>query len=363
MPTDLFAPYKIKNLKIKNRFMRSATWDGSADDSGAASDASVDIYNQLGRGGVGLIITGFAFTSSLGQAMQGQYGAHSDEMLPGLQKLVQAAHSGGAKIALQIVHAGIASGYLQHTKTPCQAVSPMPDVNRPHKQMSDSEIEDIIDGFAAAALRAKDAGFDAAQLHGAHGYLMSQFLSPVNNHRTDKWGGSPENRRRFHIEVIRRIRQAVGPDFPLMIKFGVMDDAPGGLSLDEGMETARSMIAEGIDSIEVSGGIGSPPLGADESTPEHAFYRQRAAALKKAVSVPVMVVAGIRSLKLAQDIVDSDDADMISMCRPFIREPGLINRWQSDDQKPATCISCRKCFSVAMKGKALACYQEQQLQK
>jgi len=358
MPADLFKPYKIKNLELKNRFMRSATWDGTADETGAATDASVDIYSQLGQGGVGLIVTGFAFVTPLGQAMPGQYGVHSDEMMPGLNRLVQAAHTGGAKIALQIVHAGIGSVYLPHNNIACQAVSPMPNLERPHKEMSESEIEDIISGFAAAALRAKNAGFDAVQLHGAHGYLMSQFLSPVNNLRTDRWGGSAKNRRRFHIEVIRKVRQAVGPDLPLLIKFGVMDDAQGELPLSEGLETAQQMVAEGIDAIEISGGVGSSALGANESVPENPYYRERAAAVKKAVSVPVMVVAGIRSLELSQNIVDSGDADMISMCRPFIREPDLINRWQSDDRKPARCVSCRKCMAATVKNKRLECAQE-----
>ena len=361
MPVDLFKPYRIANLELKNRFVRSATWDATADESGAVTDASVDIYNRLGEGGVGLIVTGFAFVTPLGQAMPGQYGAHSDDMIPGLSKLAQAAHTGGAKIALQIVHAGIGSIYLQHNNTPCQAVSPMPDIERPHREMSDSEIDDIISGFAAAALRAKSAGFDAVQLHGAHGYLMSQFLSPLQNRRTDKWGGSAENRRRFYMEVIRRVRQAVGPGYPLLIKFGVMDDAQGGLPLSEGLETAQRMEAEGIDAIEVSGGIGSPALVADESAPEQPYYRERAAAVKKAVSVPVMVVAGIRSLKLAQNIMDSGDADMISMCRPFIREPGLISRWQSGKSEPARCVSCSKCFAATLKNKRLECAQKRRL--
>jgi len=358
MPVDLFKPYKIGSLKIKNRFVRSATWDGTADDSGEVTDASVDIYTELGQGGVGLVVTGFAFVTPLGQAIPGQYGAHSDNMTPSLSRLVQAAHAGGAKIALQIVHAGTASSYLQHHKITCQAVSSMPGLERPHREMSDSEIEGIISGFAAAALRAKEAGFDAVQLHGAHGYLMSQFLSPVSNLRTDKWGGSAENRRRFHIEVIRRIRQTVGNEFPLLIKFGVMDDAENGLSLSEGLETAQRMVAVGINTIEIRGGVGSPPLGADESTPEQSYYRERAAAVKKALSVPVVVVARIRSLELSQNIVDSGDADMISMCRPFIREPGLINRWQSGDTKSARCISCRKCFNIALRTKRIECALE-----
>ncbi|MFC1978720.1 NADH:flavin oxidoreductase [Chloroflexota bacterium] len=361
MQVDLFKPYRIGSLEVKNRFVRSATWDASADETGAVTDASIDIYNRLGQGGVGLIVTGFAFVTPLGQAMPGQYGAHSDDMIPGLSKLVQAAQRGGAKIALQIVHAGIASSYLQHNKIPCQAVSPVPELKRPHRDMSDNEIEEITSAFATAALRAKNAGFDAVQLHGAHGYLMTQFLSPLRNHRSDRWGGNADNRRRFHIEVIHKVRQALGPKFPLLIKFGVMDDAQDGVSLNEGLETARHMVVEGIDAMEISGSVGSPAVVANESVPEHPYHRERASAVKKAVGVPVMVVAGIRSMKLALNIVDGGDADMISMCRPFIREPGLINRWQSGDREPAKCISCSKCFASTLKSKQIECAQEHRL--
>ena len=361
MTVNLFAPYSIDRLELKNRFVRSATWDGTADSTGAVMERSEAMYRELGRGGVGLIISGYAFVSSHGQANPGQYGVHIDDMIPGLRKLVQAAHKGDAKIALQIVHAGIQSRYFAQKGISSLAVSEMPEISRPHRVLTDEEIESIISDYAAGAVRAVEAGFDAVQLHGAHGYQMSQFLSPLYNHRTDRWGGSAENRRRFHLEVTQKVRQAIGPDFPLMIKLGVQDDDKDGLSLEEGVRAALKIVEKGIDAIEVSSGIGSVAPAINEGDPEQAYNRERATAVKVAVTVPVMAVGGIRSLEMAQDIVDGGHADLISMSRPFIREPGLIARWQKGQTEPAKCISCGQCQAIVRGDKPLECGQERQL--
>ena len=363
MSIDLFAPYRIGKLELRNRLVRSATWDATADSSGAVTDSSLALYRELGRGGVGLIVSGYAFVSPLGQAVRGQYGVYSDDMTPGLHRLVQVAHQGGAKIALQIVHAGINSAYLRGRGMTPLAVSRMQQMDRPHREMTDEEIEAIVAEFAAAAVRAREAGFDAVQLHGAHGYLMSQFLSPLFNLRSDRWGGSAEKRRRFHLEVVGKVRSAVGADFPLMIKFGVQDDREGGLPLSEGLPTAQQMVEEGIDAIEVSAGVGTSIQVIREGDPERAYFRERAAAVKRVVTVPVMVVGGIRSLEMAKNIVDSGDADLISMCRPLIREPGLVARWQRGEAGPARCISCNRCMAIVGRGEPLECGEERRLRE
>ncbi len=363
MTVDLFAPYKIGLMELRNRFVRSATWDGTADGTGAVTDSSVAMYRELGQGGVGLIISGFAFISPLAQVGHSQYGAHTDDMIPGLRRLAQAAQRGGAKIALQIVHGGINSNYLPRKGIISLAVSASERRNRPHREMTEDDIEATIADFAAAARRAKEAGFDAVQLHGAHGYLMCQFLSPLFNQRTDRWGGSAENRRRFHIEVLRRIRREVGADFPVLIKFGVQDDREGGLTLSDGLETGRQMIKAGISGIEVSAGFGNIMHAAEKGEPEWVYFRQRTAAVKQAVTVPVMMVGGIRRLETAKEIVASGDADLISMCRPFIREPDLIARWQRGEEELARCISCSHCFATTSGGGGLQCAEELRLRK
>lgn len=357
----LFAPIKIGTLELKNRLVRSATWDATADNQGAVTDQSVAIFRELGRGGIGLIITGHAFVSALGQATPAQYGIHRDEMIPGLRRLTDAVHREGSKVGVQITHCGINSGYLRRQGVPVQVVSPRKDTEMLQKEMTDTEIESVVADFASAARRAVDSGFDAVQLHGAHGYLMGQFLSPLTNHRTDRWGGSSQNRRRFHLEVIKGVRQAIGKDFPLMIKFGAEEDRTGGLSLSEGVETAFEMTKQGIDAMEISTGGRNPIPKEEEGAPEKAYFRDSAAAVKKAVTVPIMLVGGIRSLEMANEILESGDADLISMCRPLIREPHLLVRWQHGELKPATCISCNKC--MPRDGSTLSCGEDRRLRE
>lgn len=365
MTDKIFEPIKIKGLELSNRIMRSATWDATTDDYGAVTNNSVRIYRELGKGNIGLIVSGHAYVSHpLGQATVRQYGIYSDDMIPGLKKLVKAVRNGGdSKFAVQIAHAGINSGYLISKGFRVTAVSSLPSMERPHHELTEQEILQIIDDFIAAAARAREIGFDAIMLHGAHGYLMSQFLSPLFNNRDDAWGGDPERRRHFHLEVIKGIRKAIGNDFPLLIKFGLMDDREGGLSLAQGIETAQAMIAAGIDFIEVSGGVGNAPGYIRPGDSDRPLFRKRAAALKKIVKVPVAVVNGIRSYPVANEIVASGDADLVSFSRPFIREPQFVSRWLAGDTSPATCISCSRCFPIVGRGEPMECGEDRRIRE
>ena len=385
---QVLAPANLSKMQLRNRFIRSATYDGSADETGGVTDRSVKLIEGLAAGGVGLVVTGYAFVSREGQAVPWQLGAHCDEMIPGLKRLVKAAHERDAKIALQIAHSGINSLYLsrvgQVARGPSQiadehphgggtkeangsaspSVRPASLARGQHRAMTVAEIVRSIDDFVAAAGRAREAGFDAVQLHGAHGYLMSQFLSPITNLRQDQWGGDPERRRRYHVETLTRVRAAVGPDFPVMIKLGIADDDEGGLSLGEGIAALKAMVELGLDAVEISGGIGSGKRGSirafNDASYEESYYRESAAGAKKAVSVPLAVVGGIRSLEKAEEIVAYGDGDFVSLCRPLIREPGLIQRWLSGDYRRAACISCTKCLALPIQGKPLECVEERQ---
>ena len=359
----LFESCTIGNLQLPNRFLRSATWDATADVSGSVTDNSVALYRELARGEIGLIISGYAFVSGHGKANPGQYGVHTDEMIPGLRRLADIVHEQDGRIALQIVHSGINSGWFSQQGTPVLAMSHLPDFKHPHREMTTEEIEGIISDFAAAAVRGVEAGFDVIQLHGAHSYLMSQVISPLYNQRTDDWGGTPENRRRFHLRVIRAVRQAIGHDFPLFIKFGIMDDQDGGLTLEEGIAATRQMVAAGLDAVEVSTGIGRPIPRAMKNGTEQTPFREHAAAAKQAVSVPVAAVAGIRTMDTARNIIDSGDADMVAMCRPFIREPHLIARWRRGETDAATCISCNRCMPIVARGEPLECGEDRRLRE
>ena len=362
MTIDLFQPFKLGSLEIRNRFMRSATWDATAGPDGEVTENSLALFGRLAKGDIGLIVTGYAFVSPMGRAAKGQYGIDSDAKLPGLRRLTDLVHQSGGKIAVQIMHAGMNSRYLMDNGITPLAVANVPEADQPHRQMSDEDIERITEEFVTASKRAVAAGFDAVQLHGAHGFLITQFISPITNRRQDRWGGSPENRRRFLLAVTERVAKAIAP-VPLLIKFGVQDDREGGLARDEGVETARQMAAGGMAGIEISAGIGTSTLSTKEGAPERAYYRERAAAVKRAVSIPVALVGGIRSLAMAQSVIDSGDADMISICRPFIREPELLKRWQRGDRRPARCISCNRCFMFPSKGEPLECGEEWRLRE
>ncbi len=361
MVINVFEPFTFGKMELKNRFVRSATWDATADDNGFVTDTSVELYRKLGLGNIGLIVSGYAFVSPIGKAAVRQYGAHTDDMIPGLKRLVEAVHQGGSRIALQIVHAGSQVNFLpQQSDTEFLAVSKRSDIKVKHREMTDEDIQEIISDFAKAALRGKEAGFDAVQLHGCHGYLMSQMHSPLLNQRKDKWGGSPENRRRFYLEVIREARKLVGDDFSLMIKYGIKDDNDNGLSLNEGLETISQIVDVGIDLVEVSANVGGSLINADD-TVERPYFREWTAAVKRTVNVPVVMVGGIRSLGMSQNIVNSGDADLVAMCRPFIREPDLIARWERGDTSPAKCVSCFKCLGVTIRGKPIECAEDQKI--
>ena len=359
MPT-LFEPITIGKLQLKNRAVRSATWDGGADENGAVTDGAVELFRGLGKGGIGLIISGHAFVTPLGQGSPNQYGIHKDEMIPGLHRITDAVHKEGSKIAVQITHCGINSGYLRRQGLVCQAPSKLEEIETPHKEMTNAEIEAVIADFVSAARRAIKADFDAIQLHGAHGFLMSEFLSPFFNRRTDKWGGSPENRRRFHLEVIRQVRREIGKDFPLFIKLGAWEDMDNGLPLKEGIAAAQAMVKQGLDAIELSVGARGASRTAERGAPESVYFREQSAALKKAVNVPVILVGGIRSLKTANEIISSGDADMISMSRPFVRQPDLLVRWKQGEAD-AKCISCSKCYPSG--GNILSCGEERRIKE
>ncbi len=360
----LFDPITVDGVEIRNRFVRSATWDRTATDDGEVTDASVRIIEGLARGGVGLIVTGYAYVAEHGKAAVRQFGISHDRHVDGLRRLAKAAHDHGARIAVQVAHGGLNLGLLGRTDRVAVAPSKIDTHPLAHREMTAAEVKRIVQDFGAAAGRAKEAGFDAVQLHGAHGYLMSQFLSPQTNRRTDDWGGSPERRRRFHIEVVRSARRAVGSDYPVWIKLGAQDYTEGGLQLSEGVDSLKALIAEGVSAAEISSGVGTRASRvARPEDEEHPYHREEGAAAKRAVDVPIMLVGGIRSLAMAEDILSSGDADMISMCRPLIREPDLIARWQRGDTAPAKCISCAKCLAAGVRGEPLQCEEERRLRE
>jgi 2,4-dienoyl-CoA reductase-like NADH-dependent reductase (Old Yellow Enzyme family) len=359
----LFDPGTINGMTAANRLVRSATWEGLGDDTGRFDPRLLELYETLARGGVGLIISSYLYVRRDGRQSQTQLGAHEDAMIPGLTRLAEVVHGAGGKLIAQIVHCGgqarrDAIDGLQPV-APSAVESPgYPEVPR---ALTGPEIEQLVADFAAAAGRIQEAGFDGVQLHGAHGYLLSEFLSPSRNQREDQWGGSAQGRSRFCLEVYRAVRARVGPGFPVMIKLNAHDFLEGSTTEADSSVLAASLAAEGLDAVEVSGGTpGSGSLGATrpgiDGPGAEAYFREQARAIRRAApDLPLILVGGIRSLEMIESLLSAGDADWIALCRPLIREPDLPQRWQAGALRRADCISCLGCFKPARTGEGVRC--------
>ena len=359
----IFEHTQLKDLEITNRFIRSATWEGLADENGDCTFELVDRMVELARGRVGLIITGHTYVEPVGQATPYQLGVDKDERIDGLSEMTEAVHREGGRIMMQLAHGGLRAEPQLTNATP---VGPSPGeglLESPGKEMTPDGIHQVVTAFGQAARRAKKAGFDGVQIHAAHGYLLSQFLSPAINQRTDEYGGSVENRVRIVLEVLRTIRQVVGRNYPILIKINSEDFLNNGLTVEDFLEAGAMLENAGVDAIEVSGGTffsGRLIPSRKEITfdRDQAYFRKASRSLKKMRKVPVILVGGIRSYLLAERLLDEGVMDYIAMCRPFIREPMLIERWQSGDLRKATCISCNGCFGPARSGRGILCVQD-----
>jgi len=358
--SKLFEPANIGTMDLPNRFVRSATWEGLATPEGAVTPRLVDTIAALAKGGVGIIISGHAYVRPEGQAGPLQMSASRDELVSGLRQMAAAAHDHGAKMVLQIAHAGyFAAHHL--TGTPPFAVSAAVKLDNVHRrELTPEDIADVVHAFAEAAARAKAAGFDAVQIHSAHGYLFNQFLSPLFNRRTDAYGGSLTNRVRVHLETIRAVRQAVGDGYPILVKLNGRDYAEGGLELEESVEAAALMEQAGLDAVELSSGMTKfSTFGAARTRistqKKEAYNQEEAKAFKQRLKIPVALVGGIRSLPVAERLIAEGVCDFISMSRPLIREPDLVNRWKSGDRRKAACTSDNLCFGPARSGEGLYC--------
>ncbi len=356
----LFERSAINGMQLENRFIRSATWEGMASANGECTPELTNLMANLAAGGVGLIITGHAYVRPDGQAGIGQLGIHTDALVDGLRKMNRAVHMRGGRIAVQITHGGL---FANKTLTGQELLAPSrmegPDKSRA-TEMTANDIEDIVKAFGKAAYRAKAANFDALQIHAAHGYLLSQFLSPFFNKRRDGYGGTVENRARILLEVVRESRAKVGSHFPILVKMNSRDLLEDGLTLEDSLRTGYLLQEEGVDAIEVSGGtvVGGRFSHCREgiiSENEEAYFRNEAQVFKKHFKVPLILVGGVRTFHLAERLVLEEYTDYVSMSRPFIREPDLVKRWAQGDMTKAYCVSDSLCRQAALAGKGIRC--------
>jgi 2,4-dienoyl-CoA reductase-like NADH-dependent reductase (Old Yellow Enzyme family) len=358
--SKLFESAHISTMSLANRFVRSATWEGLATVDGAVTPELVEVIGALARGGVGLIISSHAYVRPDGQAGPRQLGVYKDELVPGLRRMAAAARENGAKMVLQLAHAGCFAAEPLTGMPPLAVSAAVEPDDPPGQEVSATGIRDLVRVFADAAGRAKAAGLDGVQIHVAHGYLLNQFLSPRFNRRTDAYGGDIRQRSRAPVEVIEAVREVVGRDTPILVKMNCRDWAEGGLELDDAVQAGVLMQAAGADAIEISSGLQRfskftavrPDIDSEE---KEAYHQEEARAFKQRLKVPLILVGGIRSFAVAERLVTGGVCDFISMSRPFIREPGLVNRWKSGDRQPSACISDNLCFGPIRKGGGFYC--------
>ena len=352
--STLFEPFYINQLKIKNRFVRSATLDNLGDNM-RVSQNQLNFYRELTLGEVGLIVSSGLFPSLDGWSAPGQLGIHDDTMMPSLAKLVEVVHKNGGKIAAQLMHAG----WFGNPKL-CgyQNVGPSAMINPANnlqvRELSSDEVYEHIEFFVQAARRAVEVGFDAVQIHGAHGWLVSAFLSPVTNLRQDEWGGSPPKRTNFVVRMIEGIRKMAGEDYPILIKLGLRDYYPGGKEVDEGICSAQRFIYAGADAIEISGGIEERPLHHIRQDALHPYYDEECQQARPALNKPLILVGGMRELVEIQRLIDNRITDAISMCRPFIMDQHIVKKFRLGTARSSNCISCNLCIKE-MHGRNIHC--------
>ena len=389
----LFRPMNLANLQIKNRFIRSATYEAMATESGEVTEKLVKLYRRLARGGVGLIISGHIYVDPLGRAGKYQIGIYKDELAAGLKDLVNAIHQEGGKIAFQLSHAGRQTtkdlvgrtplGPSSNGRDPLNFVKP--------ETMNDDQIRHVINAYEQAAVRAVDAGVDAVQLHAAHGYLINQFLSPFYNERTDKWGGTDENRFRFLKTIVSGVQSVLPEGMPLLVKLNTHDHTPKeGITPPLAQKYAQWLVEMNIHGIELSCGSvcysymnmsrGEVPvddfvsglpwwmkplarLTLNRMVGKYDLqegYNLEAAKLIKPVvgNVPIILVGGIRKVSQMEEIIEEGYTDFISMCRPFIREPQFVNKIKDGMTEIASCGSCNKCLAAVANTAPVLCYNK-----
>lgn len=359
----LFSPIRMGTLELANRLVFAATSSELADKEGFAFDDMAEYYCERARGGTGLIVVEATYVDEEGKRLHHNAMLNDDKFIPGMRKIVDAVHAFGAKIALQLNHGGRET-IPEITGSAPRAPSPVPShftaVGDPvmPKELSVADIQALIQRFVEASVRARTAGYDAIELHGAHGYLIGQFLSPETNLRQDQYGGDTRKRARFYVELIRAIKQELGEDYPIIARMNGRDHSPAGLELDEAVEIAVMLEEAGADSISVSGGIHSsrpyrivPGMGV-----ERGCYVRYSEAVKKRVRVPVMTVGRITTPELAEDILAKAQADFICLSRALIADPYFSAKARAgkpDEIVP--CIACNECLATIHHHKGIAC--------
>ena len=357
MQDPIFNPIFINKLEVKNRIYLPAMHLNMADNY-TITDRLVEFYTERARGGVGMICVGYATVDERsGWSMN--IGAHADEYIPGLAKLAAGIKENGARSVVQINHAGRYNfSFLMGGKKP---VAPSPIASRLTKEvpreLEHDEIEDIIDHFAAAAARVKQAGFDAVEVLSGTGYLISEFLSPLTNQRSDEYGGSYENRMRFGLSIMRKIKAATGDDFPLIVRMNGNDFMPGGQGRKELQEYAKALAQNGVDALCINVGWHEARVPQIVTSVPRGVFGYLARGIKDLVDIPVIASHRINDPSTAREMIGDGVCDMVAMGRSLIADPFLPEKARSGrEDEIVHCIACAQgCFDHIFKGKAVEC--------
>jgi 2,4-dienoyl-CoA reductase-like NADH-dependent reductase (Old Yellow Enzyme family) len=312
---------KIGSLELRNRIVMPPMGTNYASTKGEVTEKLLKHYADRSSD-LGLLIVEHSYVTPQGRAGPNQLGIHSDDMVPGLTRLAETAHEQGTPIAIQLNHGG---GTSRSEVTGTQPVAPSPVIH-PHKstetprRLTTEEIEELSNNYRDAARRAYEAGFDAVEVHGAHGYLLGQFHSHATNKRNDEYGGTLENRIRLSCRIAKEVKKDLGNNYPVLYRIGVQDfgNYSGRLTLQEGVEAAKMIVEAGVDIIDVSGGIGG---GRPEGLKGPGFFVPQAEAVKEAVNVPVIGVGGIKTAEEAEAIITSGRVDLVAIGRAYLSEP------------------------------------------
>jgi len=352
---SLFSPIKVKSVELHNRVVMPPMGTNLGDPDGTVSEANVAYMKRRARGGAGLIITEITLVHPSGSVIPNQLGIFDDRFIPGLRKISDAVHAAGSKVALQLHHAGRESLFLlQEGKAIAPSAIRSLVYRLTPREMTIDEIQEIIAAFGAAAARAREAGFDAVEVHGAHGYLLTQFLSALSNKRNDQYGGSLINRSRFIIEVMQEVRKAVGPDFPISLRLSVEECIKDGYTFEDIQPILPSLVKAGADILHASLGTHGSPAGITSAPCEYqpGFNVWRAKKLKEAVGLPVIAVGRFTDPSLANEVIARGEADLVAFGRQHLADPDfLIKAREGHPEDIRKCIACNQgCIERLMLG-------------
>ncbi len=386
----VFTPNKIGKVEISNRLVRSATFEYMASEDGFVTNDLIELYEELARGGVGLTITGVSYVREDSRWLAKMVGSYSDELIEGLSKIVGAYHDAAnemgnnSKIFLQIGACGVQMTPWGQTQAELLSSSPNENeiIHKTAKALNTDEILEFAEVFGEATNRAKKAGFDGVQYHGAHGYLITQFYSPYMNKRIDNYGGSTENRARFVLDILKASRKKVGNNFPICLKMNGSDRIEGGLTPEDAAKLAIMFSKAGIDAIEISSYIWdagrlesviSLPPESQKNVRQRgleAFNLEFAKEIKNglnedpSIDIPVILVGGLYRFDTIRKIIETTDIEFYAMSRPLIRQPNLPSIWQNGPPfLEAECVHCNLCSNEFLvrgpKAKGLRCIKKE----